>query len=336
MSAYHVIYGLRVASDFPLPGVSVCDEPAAIDVRIWLKEKQQFASRFSALSHVTYTSANSNVEGDSILRVGQLDGGRCVGFFYTDGVRFAVERNGREVWADWPEDYSLEDACTYLMGPVIAFTLRLRGVTCLHASSVAVDGRAIVLMGHCGAGKSTTAAAFAQLGYSVLSDDVAVLDDDGGQFRVQPGYPRVNLWPDSVKALFGTEDALPHITPTWGKRYLPLDRNEHKFQATPLPLSAIYILGEHEPGLTSPIVEELAASDAFMTLVTNTYVNYLLDGEMRAREFEVLGRVVAGVPVRRVRPAADSFKIFALCEAISTDARQLMAHQSSSASQEAD
>ncbi len=129
---------------------------------------------------------------------------------------------------------------------------------------------------------------------------------------------------------------MPHITPTWGKRYLPLDRKEHKFQATPLPLSAIYILGEHEPGLTSPIVEELAASDAFMTLVTNTYVNYLLDGEMRTREFEVLGRVVAGVPVRRVRSAADSFKIFALCEAISADARQLMAHQPSSTSQEAD
>jgi len=25
-------------------------------------------------------------------------------FFYRDGVRFAVERNGREVWVDWPED----------------------------------------------------------------------------------------------------------------------------------------------------------------------------------------------------------------------------------------
>ena len=148
-----MIYGLRVASDFPLPGVSVCDEPAAIDVRIWLKEKHHFASRFSALSHVTYTSANSNLEGDSILRVGQLDDGRYVGFFYSDGVRFAVEREGREIWADWPEGYSLEDACTYLMGPVIAFTLRLRGVTCLHASSVAVDGRAIALTGPAGAGK---------------------------------------------------------------------------------------------------------------------------------------------------------------------------------------
>jgi hypothetical protein len=336
LSVYHLIYGLRAASNLPLPGVSSCSEPDAIDLQIWLKEENQFASRFSALSHVTYTSANSNVEGDSILRVGQLDGGRYIGFFYSDGARFAIEREGREVWADWPEDYTLEDACTYLMGPVIAFILRIRGVTCLHASSIAVDGRAIALLGRPGAGKSTTAAAFAQLGYSILSDDVAVLNDQGAQFLVQPGYPRVNLWPDSVHALFGSEDALPHITPTWGKRYLPLDRNEHKFQAAALPLGAIYVLGEHEAGLTSPIVEELAASGAFMTLVTNTYVNYLLDEEMRVREFDVLGRVVAGVPVRRVRPAADSFKIFALCNAISADARQLMTQQSSSITRDAD
>ena len=126
--------------------------------------------------------------------------------------------------------------------PVIAFALRLRGVTCLHASSIAVGGHAIGLLGQPGAGKSTTAAAFARLGYSILSDDVAVLDYRGDRFLVPPGYPRNNLWPDSVRALFGSEDALPKITATWGKRYLPLDQNGHRFQESPLPLGAIYML----------------------------------------------------------------------------------------------
>jgi hypothetical protein len=60
-----------------------------------------------------------------------------------------------------------------------------------------------------------------------------------------------------------------------------------------------------------------------MTLVANTYVNYLLNAEMRRREFEVLGRVVAGIPVRRVRAAADPSRLFDLAEAIVADASRI-------------
>ena len=220
--------------------------------------------------------------------------GRYIGLFYNDGARFAISREGNEIRADWPDGYILEDACTYLIGPVLAFALRLRGGTCLHASAIAGD-RAIALLGVPGAGKSTTAAAFARLGYSILSDDVAVLDDQGSRFLVQPGYPRVNLWPDSVRSLFGSEDELPHITPTWGKKYLALDRSGYGFQSSPLSLSAVYMLDEREDGLPAPVMEELTAAEAFMALVSNTYVNYLLDADMRKCEFEVLGRVVAEI-----------------------------------------
>jgi hypothetical protein len=257
------------------------------------------------------------------LRVALLEEGRYFGFFYSDGARFGIDRTGRVVYADWPENYTLEDACTYLLGPVLAFVLRLRGVTCLHASAIVMDGRAIALFGLAGAGKSTTAAAFALRGFSVLSDDVAVLTDLGDRFLVQPGYPRINLWPDSVRTLFGTEDALPRITPTWDKRYLALDQSENRFQSSSLPLVAIYILGEREAELTAPVIEEVVGGEAIMALVANTYVNYLLDRDMRAREFDVLSRLLAGVPVRRVRPAADTSKVFALCESISADAKRL-------------
>src|SRR5512135_3486439 len=158
LSVSHMIFGLRVASNFPLPGVPFCNELGPADLQIWLKEKKKFISKFSpSLSHVFYTSPNSNEDGETNLRVGTLGDGSTIGFFYSDGARFAIEPQGREIWADWPDNYTLEDACTYLVGPVIAFALRLRGAICLHASSVAVGGRAIVLLGQPGAGKSTTA-----------------------------------------------------------------------------------------------------------------------------------------------------------------------------------
>jgi hypothetical protein len=337
LSVFHLAYGLQIAVENALPGFPAQPKFAGADVQIHLRDDLASPSAFpNSPTNFFYTSPNSDAQGRPNLQVGMLSGGKYFGFFYCDGARFAVEREGREIWADWPENYTLEDACTYLMGPIIAFVLRLRGVICMHASAVVVSDHAIALFGLAGAGKSTTAAAFALQGYSVLSDDVVALADHEDSFLVQPGYPRVNLWPDSVRTLFGFEHALPRITATWDKRYLALDQDGRRFQSAPLPLGAVYILGGREAHLTAPIVEELTGHEAFATLVANTYVNYLLDRDMRAREFDVLGRVLAGVPIRRVRPSADPTKIFALCEIIAADARQCMVHESAGTSPEAD
>ena len=254
-----------------------------------------------------------------------LEGGAYFGFFCGDGTRFAVEQAGREVWADWTENCTLEDSATYLLGPILAFVLWLKGTASLHASAVAVGDQAIALVGPGGAGKSTTAAAFALCGFAVLSDDLVVLADQGDHFLVQPAYPRVNLWPDSVRALFGSEDVLSRLAPSWGKRYLPLDQNGHRFESKPMRLGAIYFLGARETPLASPVIEEVSGSMALLTLIAETYVNYLLTRDMQRRCFDVLGRVVAGVPVRCVRLTADPSSVVDLCKIIAAHAKQLMA-----------
>jgi len=326
LSTSHVVFGLRLATNTSIPGLPLRFDLNVADVRILLNDSTRVPSAFPESVQAFYTSSSVTTSGQPNLRVGLFPGEEQFGFFYGDGARFALERRGREVWADWPEHYSLEDACTYLLGPVMGFVLRLHGVVCLHASAVAVADRAIALVGLPGAGKSTTAAAFASAGFPVLSDDIVALAENGAQFLVQPGYPRVNLWPDSVRRLFGAEDALPRITPTWEKRYLPLEENGHHFASSPLRLGAIYILDSRESSLSAPIIEEVPGKEAFMALVANTYVNYLLNQEMRRTEFDVLGRVVSEIPVRRVRPPAESSAIFNLCEAIEADAKRVMRH----------
>jgi hypothetical protein len=326
VSASHHIYGLRIAANRAIPGlVPLAQAHSDFDLLIRLKDTPAFPQpALASPAEVFYTSPYSGSEGQPSLRVAGLAGGVYFAFFYSDGARFIMDRHGRELWADWPEGYSLEDAATYLVGPVLGFVLRLRGITPLHASAIAIDNQAIALVGLPGAGKSTTAAAFAHLGFGVLSDDVVPLEDAHDQFLVAPGYPRVNLWPDSVRVLRGSEEALPRITPTWGKHYLPLDQNGCRFQSERLPLGAVYLLGERDPNLTACVIEELAAGDALMTLVANTYVNYVLDRDMRHREFDLLSRLVARVPVRRIRPPADPSAVLAMCEAIAGDAREVM------------
>jgi hypothetical protein len=301
------------------------DSSCQPDLHVHLKGASAFPPAVSGSSATFfYAGPNCDDAGQPVLRVASFAGGAYFGFFYNDGAHFAMDREGRELWADWPEGYALEDAATYLVGPVMGFVLRLRGITPLHASAIAVEGQAIAIVGLPGAGKSTTAAAFASLGYPVLSDDVVPLADHVDRFLVAPGYPRVNLWPDSVRALLGSQDALPRITPTWGKHYLPLDEDGHRFHSGQLPLGAIYLLGDRDRDRTAPVIEQVAAGDALLSLVANTYVNYLLDREMRHREFDLLSRLVARIPVRSLGPSADPSGVLAMCQAVAADARQVM------------
>jgi hypothetical protein len=325
VTASHLVYGLRLASALTVPGLHVKPNSETFDLRIYLKDGWPYPTAIPVFSENLCSGSETFPGGPANLCAGLFPGGKYFGFFYSDGARFAIDRRGREVWADWPENYTLEDACTYLLGPVMGFVLRLRGTVCLHASAVAVGDHAIALVGPPGSGKSTTAAAFACSGFPVLSDDIVALSGESGEWLVQPGYPRVNLWPDSALRLFGSEDALPRITPTWDKRYLPLGQNGYHFASKRLPLGAIYILDSRDPTLTAPVVETVSRKETLMTLVANTYVNYLLDRSMRRTEFDVLSRIVSGIPVRRVRPPDDPSAILELSGAIADDARRVMA-----------
>jgi len=198
----------------------------------------------------------------------------------------------------------------------MGFVLLLRGLFCLHASAIAIGDEAIALVGPAGSGKSTTAAAFAERGFRVLAEDVVTLDDRDDHFLVRPAYPCIRLWPAAVKALYGSETHLPRLTPNWDKCYLDLTE---RFQPQPLRLAAIYQLGERCDDRRAPFVEPLDRSAGLMSLVANTYATKLMDKEMRAREFELLARVLNHVPLRRVTPHADPGRIPELCESILSD-----------------
>jgi len=314
-------YGLRITSNCSVPGLPVDEGSAVGDVQIHLKDGTEFPN-LSGLGFL-YTSENIDEHGQPRLRVGRLCSG-AYGLFYSDGPRFAVDPQVREIVADWPAEYCLEDAVTYLSGPVLGFVLRLRGLVCLHASAVAIEDRAIALVGSPGAGKSSTCAAFAKSGSAVLSDDVVALIERGDHFQVQPGYPRVNLWPDSTRALFGSEDALPRITPTWDKRYLALNQGWFKFESRALTLGLIYVLRSRVPGQSACRIGPVSPRSAIMTLVANTYLNYLLDKDMRSKEFGLLGHLVNSVRVRFVEPADAASRLGELAEAITRDAMEVL------------
>jgi hypothetical protein len=326
MQAYSA-FGLRVVASDRLPGLLPCREPGVADVHVHLQATPDWLAEGRPQPHVPmYVSPDRDEAGRPILTVERLGGDRVFRLRYADDIEFIVDGAGREIWSTWPEPWTVDDVATYLLGSVFAFTLRRRGVTCLHASAVALEDRAIAVVGGLGAGKSTLAAAFATRGCGVISDDVVALSRIADEYVVHPGPPRIRLWPDSVRALYGSTDALPRLTPTWDKRFLDLTGAQYRLETRALPLTAIYVLGKRAAPEASPRVERLSAPDGLIAMVANTQANRLLDARMRAQEFQCLGRVVASLGVRRVVPPDDLDRLPALCDLLVDDVLESAVH----------
>lgn len=311
------VYGLTLWTNQPVPGLRALPAGPEVEVEVWLGFMPAWGHEDAA--RLWYARETLDEHGKPTLIVWQTGNGSHFRLRYSDGTEFLVNRSGTKIWAVWPATLSLEDTATYLLGPVMGFVLLLRGAFSLHASAVVVEGQAVALLGAAGAGKSTAAAAFARLGYPVLTEDVTALADRGDRFLAQPGYPLIRLWPEAVNILYGANDALPLLTPNWDKCYLPLDGDGLRLHSEPLPLAAIYLLDERRDEPAAPFIADLPAQETLMSLVAHTYATYLMDKEMRAREFEMLRRLIARVPMRRVHPHTDPARLPQLCQTILDD-----------------
>lgn len=320
MGLFYSAFGMYLHSNGPIPGLVPLTNIQKADLQIWLDLMPPWLNQTESLTlQKLYVSDFKTEDGLPVLTVEELFDGAYLQLTYYDRTQFIINQAGTEIWATWPDSLTLEDTATYLLGPILGFVLRRRGVVCLHASAVAIGDRSIAIVGAAGAGKSTTAAAFAKAGFPILTDDVLPLLDQKQKFFVQSAYPRVRLWPSSVKALYGKADALPCLTPNWDKRYLDLTQDGYEFQQQALPLSAVYILGDRITSPTAPFVEIVPSHTGLITLISHTYANNLLEKKMRAVEFDLLSRVVAKVPLRKVTPHANSEKISQLCDVILKD-----------------
>ena len=312
------LYGLDVLANRPIPTVPHSTITTA-DVRVSFGVLPEWLPSLKPHQvETTYVADYTDSNGNPAFVFSTLDNGNFYRFTYADQTEFVVDSDGREIWTTWREPLTLEDTTTYLLGPVMGFVLLLRGLVCLHASAIVVDGAAMALVGPAGSGKSTTAAAFAARGFSVLAEDVVTLDDRGADFFVRPAYPCIRLWPASAATLYGSRSALPTLTPNWDKCYLDLSE-PGRFESEPRPLAAIYLLDERSDDLAAPFVQPVDPTAGMISLIANTYATKLLDKHMRAREFDLLSRVLVHVPLRRVTPHADASRLGELCDCLLSD-----------------
>jgi hypothetical protein len=317
---HYSFFGLHLRSNLEIPGANCSSQSLPqpdVEVHFGIAPYST-KEDLSRTEELTYVSSDTNAAGEPALRIWKVARGTFVRLAYEDGTQFWLDREIGTVWVTWPDTLSLENSASYLLGPVLGVVLRMRGVTCLHASAVSIGDRGVAFVGSAGAGKSTTAAAFARQGYGVISDDIAALVERKGTFHLMPAYPHLCLWPESVKMLYGSSEALPRFIPDWDKRRLDLGEQGTRFESRSLPLGAIYVLGDRRRD-PAPYVEAMRPQSALLSLVADTYANKILDRDMRAKEFEVLVQLVSSVAVRRIYPNHDAARIGDLCRVIRED-----------------
>lgn len=129
------------------------------------------------------------------------EGDRCL--FRLDDVGRMLVEGGMRITVTLAPGARMSDMRTYILATGMATVIHQLGLVPLHVGAVLSPKGVIAFTGPSGAGKSTAVAGIsAELGWSILGDDVAVLSLDQGVPVVEGGVRRLRLWSDAI-ARFG-------------------------------------------------------------------------------------------------------------------------------------
>jgi|SRR5580658_910583 hypothetical protein len=244
------ISGLSVSSDIEIPGLFPGPlESSAGDVSICRDAVPE------GLEGTVAEGPNwAMAPGRFLLRVPGI-----VRFLLSDGHSVLYESEA----AAEPGDIG-----AFLIGTAFGILLHQRGQIVLHASSVAVNGKAVLFMGVSGAGKSTLAAALGRQGYPLVTDDLCVVRiDAAGTPLAHPDGRLPKLWTQAIDRLELGARRGPAVRGRLEKFYVePLRENA----AAPLPVGAVYALREARAQFV-PGIERPNIVDAALLLRQNAY-----------------------------------------------------------------
>ncbi|ELS02187.1 hypothetical protein Xen7305DRAFT_00019000 [Xenococcus sp. PCC 7305] len=223
---FYQAYGLNIRSDFSLP--ELIEGGTGEDLYI-----QQ--EKFIPPSDFKKTSIKrQNVE---VL----FGGNPKEAYLQWPGIATLLAKDGCNLIVDLDSDVINPQLLSlYILSEALGLILYQRGFFLLHASAVQIANQVIVFAGVPGAGKSTTATAFAKAGYKVLSDDmVAISLAETGKPMVYPAFPQLKIWPSAARGLGYDLPSLPRLFSGSRKRII---RDQNDFPLKPLPLSHIFFL----------------------------------------------------------------------------------------------
>lgn len=301
---HRTAFGLALLIDprisAPGLGQSHSSAPARAPSRVRL-DAEELHRRWAALT-TRPVRVREVYAGKTLLR--SVDFAEPAGYllWVRDFGRVLISPDGFELLCE-PDPENPEWA-TIVSAQALPLAATIRGLEVMHASGVVLDGRAVLLMGPAGAGKSSLAAALLRAGAELLSDDVVALALSDGTLLAHAGSMALQLRAAEHERLSARERTAlgrPAGTVEDKRRYVSGEAPDAA------PLGCVFLL---ERSAREPAVERLAAVDPFELIASTFNLSVRTPARLR-RQLDVVSAIASsGLAHRlRVQPGVDATRL---------------------------
>lgn len=250
---YYQIYGLNVESDFELLEAHEIDQPSEIQVTIVQGDIEE-----------KYTEPMA-IEYEMEIGYGFVhheETWTCARF---RGLATFMIRNGAQINYHLYEGYNRIHVNELIMDYCLGILLYQRNMLMIHGSGIYYKGKALIISGESGAGKSSLSDEMLERGYQLMADDIVAVDQKSENIYAYPAFPMRKLCVDAVMRKGLDKSTLIPIPDLEREKYgLIL---EHEYYAQEVLLGAMVII--RKGNVESPVLEEVVGADKLKYLTAN-------------------------------------------------------------------
>lgn len=269
---FYNAHGLTIKSSIKLPGIQYKNGKA--NVKITLGRIYPFTENCREVDLTEDVKAR--IRNDFIILLWQ-------------NQEICSIKNGSEIILNISLDLNEDFIRLIVLGFAIPLLLYQRRITTLHANAVNLNGKAVVLLGPMGVGKSTTSIALHKKGHNLISDDVLAINTDD-LISVFNGFSSLKLWPEIIEEMGEDPKLSPKLSSISDKRFFQIDNFNH----TNYPISKIYSIKNAD----KTFIEEMSPHQSLMELVKATNFAVIFDRSELIKNLELCKKISMKVPVK--------------------------------------
>ena len=165
----------------------------------------------------------------------------------------------------------------FLLGYGISILLLQRGMLAIHCSALLIQGKAYLIAGRSGSGKSTVTSHLLRGDVKLLADDIAaVYKDEKGQVVVEPAFPYQKLCRDAALEMGYELDKLIYIDEEKDKFLVPC---HEKFYPNKAPIGGMIII--YQSSKTEDVqCHNIVGLNALYTCADNMFLEPILQNRV--------------------------------------------------------